>query len=262
MKLLTLNCHAWQEENQMEKIQYLAQVIKEKQYDIIALQEVSQLINTEDLEKVKRDNYAVVLLNELMKLDVTDYRFVWDFAHIGFDIYEEGLAILTRYDIEKASSFVITQSEDVKNYRTRRIVNIDFMYENQPISIYTCHLGWFHDMEEPFTGQVDKLVSNLNSDRLNILMGDFNNDANLKDEGYDYLISKGLIDTYTSASVKDEGTTVAGKIDGWEENKKGLRIDLILTDKPVNVESSQVIFNGTNKDIVSDHYGIEVELSL
>ena len=51
MKLLTLNCHAWQEENQMEKIQYLAQVIKEKQYDIIALQEVSQLINTEDLVK-------------------------------------------------------------------------------------------------------------------------------------------------------------------------------------------------------------------
>ena len=38
MKLLTLNCHAWQEENQIEKIQHLAQVIKEKQYDVIALQ--------------------------------------------------------------------------------------------------------------------------------------------------------------------------------------------------------------------------------
>lgn len=46
MKLLTLNCHAWQEENQIEKIQHLAQVIKEKQYDVIALQEVMQLIDT------------------------------------------------------------------------------------------------------------------------------------------------------------------------------------------------------------------------
>ena len=27
MKVLTLNCHAWQEENQMEKIKHLAQVM-------------------------------------------------------------------------------------------------------------------------------------------------------------------------------------------------------------------------------------------
>ena len=66
MKLLTLNCHAWQEENQIEKIQHLAQVIKEKQYDVIALQEVMQLIDTTTSEKVKQDNYAVVLLIELM----------------------------------------------------------------------------------------------------------------------------------------------------------------------------------------------------
>ena len=78
MKLLTLNCHAWQEENQIEKIKHLAQVIKEKQYDVIALQEVMQLIDASDQEKVKKDNYAVVLLNELMKLGVNDYKFVWD----------------------------------------------------------------------------------------------------------------------------------------------------------------------------------------
>ena len=40
MKLLTLNCHSWQEDNQIEKIKYLAKIIKEKQYDVIALQEV------------------------------------------------------------------------------------------------------------------------------------------------------------------------------------------------------------------------------
>ena len=40
MKLLTLNCHSWQEENQLEKIKYLAQIIKKNQYDVIALQEL------------------------------------------------------------------------------------------------------------------------------------------------------------------------------------------------------------------------------
>ena len=262
MKLLTLNCHAWQEENQVEKIKYLAQVIKEKQYDVIALQEVSQLINQNDENKVKADNYAVVLLSELMKLGITDYQFIWDFSHIGFDVYEEGLAILTRYHIERAHSFVVTQANDVTNYRTRRIVAIDFISNNQPVSVYSCHLGWFHDTEEPFTGQVDELVSRLNKERLNIVVGDFNNDANLSGEGYDYLLSKGLLDTYHLALKKDEGTTVAGKIDGWEENKKGLRIDLVLSDKPVNVLSSHVIFNGSHKDIVSDHFGVEVELNI
>ena len=262
MKLLTLNCHAWQEENQIEKIKHLAQVIKEKQYDVIALQEVMQLIDASDQEKVKKDNYAVVLLNELMKLGVNDYKFVWDLAHIGFDIYEEGLAILTRCEIKGAKSFIVTQSNDIHNFRTRRVIGLEIMHENQPITIYSCHLGWYHDEEEPFKGQVDELVAHLNNDQLNIVMGDFNNDANIRNEGYDYLLSKGLIDTYTVAQTKDDGMTVAGKIDGWSENKKDLRIDLVLTDKPVTVQSSHVIFNGLNKEIVSDHYGVEVELTL
>ena len=49
MKLLTLNCHSWQEENQIEKIQYLAKVIQEEEYDVIALQEVSQSIQAENV---------------------------------------------------------------------------------------------------------------------------------------------------------------------------------------------------------------------
>ncbi|MDZ5034803.1 endonuclease, partial [Clostridium perfringens] len=44
MRLLTLNCHSWMEEDQVEKIKYLAKIIKENQYDVIALQEVSQSI--------------------------------------------------------------------------------------------------------------------------------------------------------------------------------------------------------------------------
>ena len=58
MKLLTLNCHSWIEENQLEKIKYLTQVIKEKQYDIIALQEVSQSIEKNIVsEDIKEDNF-------------------------------------------------------------------------------------------------------------------------------------------------------------------------------------------------------------
>ncbi len=262
MKLLTLNCHAWQEENQLQKIKHLAQVIKEKQYDVIALQEVMQLIDPNDNEKVKKDNYAVVLLNELMKLGVTEYQFVWDLAHIGFDIYEEGLAILTRCEIKDIKSFLITANDSISNFRTRRVVGLDIMYHHQLITIYSCHLGWYHDEEEPFKNQVDTLMRHVPTDRLAIIMGDFNNDANIREEGYDYLVSQGLIDTHHVAQVKDEGMSVEGKIDGWSDNKTDLRIDLVLTNQPVCVKSSQVIFNGKNKQVVSDHFGVEVVLDL
>ena len=45
MKLLTLNCHSWQEENQLEKIKYLAEIIDHEDFDVVALQEVSQEIS-------------------------------------------------------------------------------------------------------------------------------------------------------------------------------------------------------------------------
>lgn len=56
MKLLTLNCHSWQEENQLQKIKYLAEIINEKKYDVIALQEVSQSIEAPYIyENIKED---------------------------------------------------------------------------------------------------------------------------------------------------------------------------------------------------------------
>ena len=119
MKLLTLNCHSWQEENQIEKIKYLASVIKEEQYDVIALQEVSQRIDSRSVDsKIKEDNFAKLLIEELNNINEYKYNFVWDYSHIGYDIYEEGLAILTLHDIKDFKSFYISKSEDKTNYRS------------------------------------------------------------------------------------------------------------------------------------------------
>ncbi len=63
MKLLTVNVHAWLEENQDEKLDILAQTIAEKAYDVIALQEVNQLIASKFVTReLKMDNYGLILL--------------------------------------------------------------------------------------------------------------------------------------------------------------------------------------------------------
>jgi maltose 6'-phosphate phosphatase len=261
MKLLTLNCHSWQEDNQLDKIQCLAETIKEKSYDVIALQEVSQSINAPVISGLlKEDNFAVVLLEELKKLGVTNYELIWDFAHIGYEMYEEGLAILTKHPIVEDYSFFISKQEDTSYWKTRKIVGVQIQYQSQPISFYSCHLGWWQDEEEPFQHQMDTLLHQTKKEMLTFWMGDFNNNAFIRREGYDYIMKQGLLDTYHLAHEKDSGVTVQGKIAGWDQNKQDLRIDLILTNKPVKVTSSKVIFNGINKPVVSDHYGVEIEV--
>lgn len=263
MKLLTLNCHSWQEENQMEKIKTLAKTIQEKSFDVIALQEVSQLEDEAIVyAQVKKNNYALVLLDELKQLGVTDYELVWGFAHIGYPGYEEGLAILTKHPIVDSEVFCVTKGQDTSYWKTRSIVRATIKYNEKLVSFYSCHLGWWHDEEEPCKFQLDSLLQKLDRSHPFFLLCDFNNSAEIRDEGYDYLLSNGLYDTYTLAEDKDSGITVKGKIAGWDENKQDLRIDLILSSDEVKVLSSKVIFNGKHKPAVSDHYGVETEICM
>ncbi|MEH7883636.1 endonuclease/exonuclease/phosphatase family protein [Bacillus sp. JJ1609] len=261
MKLLTLNCHSWQENNQLEKIKTLAETIAENDYDVVALQEVSQRMDSPiAYDTIREDNFALVLVEELRKLGAVDYRFTWDFAHLGYEVYEEGLAILTKHKIEEEFSFFISRSHDQSYWKTRKIVGAKINVDGQPVSFYSCHLGWWHDEEEPFQFQADSLLEQVKNDVPFFLMGDFNNAASVRGEGYEYLLDKDLHDTFELAAEKDSGVTIAGDIAGWEENKQDLRIDLILAGQPVQPRYSMVIFNGKNKPVVSDHYGVEVEI--
>lgn len=259
MKLLTLNCHSWQEKDQIEKIKYLAETIKENDYDVIALQEVSQHRNSKLIfNNIKKDNFAYLLVQELKELD-TDYNFIWDFSHYGYDVWEEGLALLTKHPIKVSESFYVSKSDSIENWKSRKIVGAEVELKGRIVKFYTCHTGWWKDDEEPFEYQAKELIKRRQkSSELTFYMGDFNNDARVQSEGYDYLIQNKFIDTYTVARKRDEGHTVLGDIAGWEGNSSCKRLDLILASEIIKVERSSVIFNGKNKDIISDHFGVEV----
>ncbi|MCS5420446.1 MULTISPECIES: endonuclease/exonuclease/phosphatase family protein [Psychrilyobacter] len=261
MKLLTLNCHSWQEENQLEKIKYLAETIYERDYDVVALQEVSQHRESQIIYgNIREDNFALLLVEELKKLG-TAYNFIWDFSHYGYDIYEEGVALLSKQPFTDVQSFYISQSEGIENWKSRKIIGGSVEFKGEAYSFYSCHTGWWSDAEEPFRYQGEKILEiSKNTDNKVFFMGDFNNDANIIGEGYEFLIKNGLTDTFTAAKIKDDGCTVPGEIAGWEDDISKKRLDLILAGTPVEVYSSNVIFNGKNKNIISDHFGVEIIL--
>ena len=262
MKLMTLNCHSLQEDNQLAKIKILAERIKKEQYDVIALQEISQHVDGEYISgNIKSDNYVQVLINELNSINENAYEYVWDFSHIGYDVFEEGLAIVSRHKIKSYDSFYVSEDQNKNNYKSRKIVKATIEANGKEIDFFSCHLGWWNDQDEPFKNQVDNLIKHIDNNKLSFLMGDFNNNALLKDEGYDYIIAQGMIDTYKIAEEKDSGITVKGTIDGWKECSEDKRLDLILSNKEIKVKDSKVIFNREN-DIVSDHFGVEINIIL
>lgn len=265
MKLLTLNTHSLMEENSEQKLLTIANAISEIKPDVIAMQEVNQSLNMPILKVnpfdnvpsvIRSDNFAAAMLHELNILN-TKYHAAWLPIKIGFDKFDEGMAVFSRFPILDIDTFCISKCDDYSNWRTRCILGI----KNKSGWFYSVHMGRWDDMEEPFNSQWEKLRKHLNKKENVWLMGDFNSQADIDGEGYSLVTSSNIYDTYILARETDDGVTVEKAIDGWRDKEpQRMRIDYIFTDHKAEIESSKVIFNGKNYDIVSDHYGILLEV--
>ncbi|SMY34914.1 endonuclease/exonuclease/phosphatase family protein [Photobacterium andalusiense] len=267
MKLLTLNTHSWQEEDQYQKLDIVAQAVIAQGCDVIALQEVNQhslsgIISDQILSNhpVRKDNYGYLLQQKLAQLG-HHYQLTWDFVHQSYDVYQEGLAFLTRLPIVERRVIDLNDNYDESDWKHRRAVRITVAYQHQHIDFYNCHCGWWNDQESPFEDHLNRITATLSS-RLSFLLGDFNNPSHVRDQGYDYALQCNLKDCFVLAQSKDNGTTVVKNIDGWQQNSQALRLDYIFVNQPVIVPQHQVIFNGDFYDVVSDHFGVICTINL
>ncbi|BFU60470.1 MULTISPECIES: endonuclease/exonuclease/phosphatase family protein [Rodentibacter] len=263
MKLLTLNVHAWLEDNQAEKIAIVAQTIVEKGYDVVALQEVNQLMSAPEIsQSLKADNYAVILLRQINQLVEQKYSLFWSNSHIGYDKYDEGIAFLTRLPVYDIDTFYCSQHQQPDSILSRKILGLTLEYQGQLVDCYSCHINLPNAQGENQLDNIRTIVERSQSNNLKILMGDFNTDAIADSQSYQNIKSLGLFDSYEMAEQKDAGITVEKAIDGWRNHSEEKRLDYIFLNQARRVLSSQVIFNGKNKPVVSDHFGLEVELIL
>ena len=267
MKLLTLNTHSWQESDQLQKLDIIAQAIIDQDCDVIALQEVNQHhLSATVSDKicsnypVHSDNYGYLLQQKLTELG-HDYQLTWDFVHQSYEVYQEGLAFLTRLPIVEHQVIDLNDDYDDTNWKHRRAVRIKVLYQQRELDLYNCHCGWWNDNESLFTDHLNRICTTL-SPRLSFLLGDFNNPSHIRHQGYDYALRCHLYDCYAMAETKDTGTTVVKNIDGWQQNSQSLRLDYIFSNQPVSVITHQVIFNGDFYDVVSDHFGVITNVSI
>ncbi len=232
------------------------------QPDIIALQEVNQSINATVVDtdcircgkcQIKSDNHAMRIVNELKKRGI-NYHWSYLPVKVGYQKYDEGLAVLCKYPILDAHEILLSQQDDYNNWRTRKALVVKL---GDKIG-YVCnvHMGWWDDEADPYKQQWERLESKLPDGKI-WLMGDFNSPDSKKDEGYDLIRSGGWTDLYREYS-SDCGYTVPGSIDGW----KGCapkRIDYIWHNGKVNVLCAKVCFSDK---CVSDHFGVFAEVDI
>ena len=271
IKLLTLNTHSLVENDNAKKLECFVNAVEQELPDVIALQEVNQTRDEEILSidtltdyipcqpdvKIKKDNFAY---NVVRMLRIKDILYYWSYLpmKLGYDKFDEGIAILSRKPIVRTDTFLISKINDYYNWKTRKVLGIQTEDNNW---FYTAHLGWWNDTDEPFEQQWQKLNEYVKSPQTVWLMGDFNSPADVRCEGYDLISASGWYDSYILAKEKDNGYTVGKIIDGWKEKisqTTGMRIDHIWCNKKLNIKNSQVIFNDKNFDIISDHYGVMI----
>ncbi|WP_054711958.1 hypothetical protein [Bacillus sp. JCM 19041] len=141
LNLLTLNVHGWAEEDQLKKIDILADTIAQKRYDVIAMQEVNQPKDTpfiDETNTIREGNYGLALLSALAKKGITDYTLEWAFSHHSYGIYEEGVAFLTRHSVKEKESFFISKNKVAENYKTRVIQKLTLAIAEKEINVFSC----------------------------------------------------------------------------------------------------------------------------
>lgn len=269
LTVLTINLHLYQERSATAKLHRVAEAIHALDADIVLLQEAGQhqdapVVGRHRGVDLRQGNAALVIADQLRAQHHRDYDFFWDCSHLGWEVWEEGSAILTKHPIVATESRFVTRSKAGRAFTWSRNVPRARIETpgNGTVDAYSVHLGWWDDPQEPFRHQFDQLLAwtraNADAADAQLLGGDFNIPA--ATVGYRYLMTQsGFTDVYLS--VNPEGMrdpTVGGHIDGWAHgDAEGKRIDYLFLAPGSRLAPalSQRTFTEGSMGRVSDHNG-------
>jgi len=255
LKVLILNLHCYQEENQDYKLSQIAKAIDELDVDIVCLQEVAERWND---GKGDWETNAARIINERL---ASPYHLVTDWSHLGFDRYREGVAVLSRYPISKHAGRYVSRSQDPYSINSRKVVmaQIRVPYVGL-INVFSSHLSWWEDgFAEQFQNLRDWAADEHGGPvAATMLCGDFNIKAG--SPGYQLVVdSNEYDDGYLAANAPQIFRRVFEvKESCWHRYlDDDHRIDYVFLRKASDlcVTAGQAVFTEQDYGRVSDHCG-------
>lgn len=235
-----------------ERIKSLCETINEIQADILCLQEV-------------RNDTTINIVKTIA--DYANYSFL-TFKEYP-DCTDEGLAILSKFELYEVSSIWQTNT-DVANYcAIRALIN----YNERCIGITNVHLNWRN--EEIRLSQLSEVNNWINSKKdctcHEIICGDFNDIPN--SNVHELLINSGWINAFQLSKHRKKHDICTFDLvnNPYLKNdirpKEKLQFDWILIKEcsdnmKINIKEYDIFGNKYTKSniIPSDHYGVYIEI--
>jgi maltose 6'-phosphate phosphatase len=267
--ILTLNMHTYQEARQNEKFEIISDLIGKMDVDFVALQECAQNKSSAiAYANIRVDNMALILKNRLQENYSSPYNFVWDWAHYGWDVWEEGVSILSKYTMVNNDQRYISTSTSTASITSRKVIYAAYTTPKGYINIFSAHTHWRTSVsDEEQNHQISNIKLMVGEEEFvlpgssSFICGDFNGNPTSDypwSEGYNSMMRDGdysdsFLEIYPDANVKPAQSiynTIGGDFPG--------RIDYIfMKNNPhFSVVDSQIIFTGDVVGNVSDHYGV------
>ena len=136
-----------------------------------------------------------------------DYNFVWNWAHYGWDVWEEGVAILSKYPLQDSEDKYISTSTNTSNIASRKVIYGAYLIPEGKINIFSAHTHWRTSETDEEQNKQIKNVKQMVEEKeaLNLVIatfvcGDFNGNPTSDypwSEGYNTMVNNGVfVDTY------------------------------------------------------------------
>ena len=278
--LLTLNLRARPEPDRIDKLYRIARYIVEENISCVCLQECRQAPDAElvDDGPLRADNTGYLMRQRLVAYGLK-YEIVWAFSHRDSEGHEEGSAILTQLPILGSCSRYVSSSEDADDDQSRNVIMARLAAApNAAIDVYSVHLS---PPEHGLAQQIESLVNFVQgtpevleqmkppppkrrgpprrrvpgdeapiTTRLICVAGDFNEGPEGEIRS---LPQKGYLEASSIARQARPGTGTF---------RDGRWIDYVFIKPALRPQSARIVFNGDDRNAVSDHHGIVVELEI
>ncbi|MFZ4522238.1 MAG: endonuclease/exonuclease/phosphatase family protein [Bacteroidales bacterium] len=273
--LLTLNLHTYQEAEQGKKINMITDVIGKMDVDFVCFQECAQYKNAAIVSGIiRKNNMALVIADRIMEKYQASYNFVWNWSHYGWEIWEEGVAVLTKYPVTRFEDRYISTNTNTGSITSRKVIFATCQAPGGLFNIFSAHTHWRTTAtDEEQNNQVKNIQSMVNQEdsitpeAISFVCGDFNGNPTSDypwSEGYNTMMRKGdyadtFLEIHPDANQKPAlgiYNTIGGDLPG--------RIDYVFMKKNTRyrVVDSQIIFTGEVVGNVSDHFGVLTKIEL
>lgn len=253
LTLLTLNLHTWQEPDQLMKFARIAEFILANRVDIVCFQECAQHRDSALIpgDAALREDNAAKLIMERLGERGPWYGPAWDWAHYGWDVWEEGVAVIARHPIlDSGSRWLSTSTSRTDHAGSRKGMRARIDLPGRgPVDIYSVHLSWeiagLGEQVDALNGWIAETETGA---RAVVVAGDFNDGPG--GGGAIAMRSAGFDD---AAAVMDAGTS-RPPTTTW-----GTHIDYVYYRNRAPMLApveARIVFAGDTSPIVSDHFGV------